>query len=285
MKIFLDCLPCMLRQILEASYMATDDVNVQEEIMDEALEILADYRNYCCAPQVSEAMHSIVKQKTGVEDPYHGIKSRDISEALRLEPLIREFGLKEQGSIVDALKASATGNIMDSALFNNLDIESCIRAELERPFKTCDIEGFVRDLKEVRQILVIGDNAGEVVFDKILVEYLSQEYDVVYAVRGSAIINDATTEDAEKAGMGDHAKIISTGCGAPGAILSSCSNEFRTIFENVDIVISKGQGNFEALSDTTRDIYFLLKAKCNRIAKTLDVEVNDYVFKKNRIDG
>lgn len=281
MKIFLDCLPCMLRQVLESAHMATDDETVHERIMDEAVEVLSEYKQYSCAPKLCEAMHAIVKKHTGVADPYAEIKSRDISGALKLEPIIRKFAANGDNLLAGLLKVSATGNVMDSALYSDLDIEACLTEEMEKPFVICDDDKFHEDIDRAETILIIGDNAGEAVFDKPLAEHLSRDYKVVYAVRDVPIINDATVGDALKTGIADYSDVVSTGCGMPGAVIESCSAEFREIFNNSDVVISKGQGNFEALSDTTRSIYFLLKAKCCRIANALDVEINEYVFKKN----
>jgi uncharacterized protein with ATP-grasp and redox domains len=281
MKLFLDCLPCLLRQTLEASYMVTDDELIQETIMDEALETLLEYRKYNFAPELCEIMHSIVKRHSGVADPYAKIKTKDITEALKLEPLIKDFAEKGNDFLLKALKVSATGNIMDSALYNNLDIESCIIEEMEKPFAICDNNEFEKELSKNKTVLIIGDNAGEVVFDKVLAEYISRNHKVIYAVRDKPIINDATIEDALKTGIEEYSELISTGCKMPGAVFEACSTKFQEIFNNADVIISKGQGNFEALSETKRSIYFLLKAKCHRIAKALDVEINEYVFKRN----
>ncbi|WP_027399987.1 damage-control phosphatase ARMT1 family protein [Anaerovorax odorimutans] len=281
MKLFLDCLPCMLRQVLEAARMAADDEMVQEKIMNEAVKRLSLYKEYSNAPKLCEDLHAIVKKYTNIKDPYCKIKERDISQALKLEPIIREFVLNKGDMFINLLKVSATGNVMDSAMNNNLDIESCLSAELEKPFAVCHNESFKNDLKNSKNILFIGDNAGEAVFDKILIEYLSKEYKVIYAVRDKPIINDATINDAVKAGVKDFADIISTGCSSPGAVLEDCNEEFCDIFNNAHIVISKGQGNFEALSETSRKVYFLLKAKCYKIADAFNININEYVFKSN----
>ncbi|HZX21180.1 MAG TPA: ARMT1-like domain-containing protein [Clostridia bacterium] len=282
MKIFLDCLPCMLRQVLESAHMATDDETVHERIMDEAVKVLSEYKQHSCAPELCEAMHIIVKKHTGVDDPYSEIKSRDISSALKLEPIIRKFAISGENLLIGLLKVSATGNVMDSALYSDLDIEACLTEEMEKPFVICDDDKFNKDIDGAETILIIGDNAGEAVFDKPLAEHLSCGHKVIYAVRDVPIINDATVEDAFKTGIADYSEVVSTGCGMPGAVIESCSIEFQEMFNNADVVISKGQGNFEALSDTTRSVYFLLKAKCCRIANALDVEINEYVFKKNQ---
>ena len=169
---------------------------------------------------------------------------------------------------------------MDSAIYSGRYLESFLKEELDMPFAICDDVPFKEELEKAKRIMIIGDNAGETVFDKILARHLSTDHQVIYAVRDEAIINDVTLMDALCVGMDNFATIVSTGCGAPGAVLETCSEEFLTLFHDADIVISKGQGNYEALSDTSRSIFFLLKAKCPKIAKSIGVSVNDYVFKE-----
>lgn len=282
MRIFSDCLPCMLRQVLEATNMVTNDEDIHEKIMDEAIQVLANHRQYSCAPELCAAMHQVVRKHTGEKDPYAKIKADDIRAALKIEPLIKDFvGIGKGNEILmKALKASATGNIMDSAIYSSLDIEACVMEEIQKPFAISHEEEFIKDITTAKTILMIADNAGEVLFDKLLAKYLSQDYKVVYAVRGEPIINDTTIEDALKTGIQEYVEIISTGCGMPGAVLKSCSSEFKEVFDAADVVISKGQGNFEALSEAKRSIYFLLKAKCPQIAEALDVELGKHVFLK-----
>ncbi|MGB8019670.1 MAG: ARMT1-like domain-containing protein [Candidatus Nanopelagicales bacterium] len=279
MELVMDCLPCLLRQALEAARMATDDESVQGAILDEAMQALVRHRSYGCAPELATAIHEIVKKRTGLADPYEAVKARDVAAARRLEPLIRRFAAGGPDVLLRALKVSATGNVMDSALYANLDIEACVTEELEKPFAVNDLAAFVADLRNARDVLIIGDNAGETVFDKVLAEELSGHCDIFFAVRDRAIINDVTAQEAHAVGMDAHATIVSTGCGAPGAILDWCSQEFNALFNRADIVISKGQGNFEALSGAERRIYFLLKAKCPRLANALGVQVGEYVFR------
>lgn len=282
MKIFLDCLPCLLRQVLEASLMASNDNAVHELIMDEALKLVSNYREYDCAPKICEKMHEIVKRHTNNQDPYATIKANDIAAALKLEGILKNFAFADKEILNNLIKVSATGNVMDSALYSDLDIEACLAEELETPFAIFDEKPFINDISNAEVVLILGDNAGEVVFDKLLVEYLSDKHKVIYAVREKAVINDATKDDALKTGIAKYAELVSTGCSAPGTIIEDCSPKFQQIYKKADVVISKGQGNYEALSDTDRDVYFLLKAKCSRIAKSLGVKINSYVFKKNR---
>lgn len=283
MEVFLDCLPCMLRQVLEASRMATNQSEIQAAVMDKSVRALAGYKNYSCSPEIVCAMHKIVKELTGVNDPYKKIKERDLRAAKEVLPLLEQFQEKTQNSLYWSLKIAAVGNILDSAINGNVNIQSCVEQELWKEFKICDINILEDKLTTAGTILIIGDNAGETVFDKVFLNSLSP-FQLVYAVRDEPVINDATIQEAISSGLSESAEIISTGCSAPAAILEQCSAEFLNIFNRAEIVISKGQGNFEALSDCGRTVFFLLKAKCPVIAEKLGVDLNDYVFRYHEPD-
>ena len=292
MKMFLDCLPCVLNQILDASRMSSADERLHAEILKEGFALLARYEEYHSSPDLVADMHKIVKRVTGVADPYAQTKARDIKAALEVYPALTAFldddsidltgeacSEADLGCIkmYRALKIAVTGNILDSAIMKDIDLARSLDEELKRPFVLCDLSLFLEKLRSAKTILIIADNAGEAVFDRVLIEYLDHK-DLIYAVRDVPIINDLTIEDARAAGVDRCACVISCGSDAPGAILSRCDEELRAIFDRADIVISKGQGNFEALSDCGRDVFFLLKAKCAMIAKRLDVRIGDYVF-------
>jgi uncharacterized protein with ATP-grasp and redox domains len=278
MQIFFDCLPCFLRQVLEAARMTTERTDLLENILDETIELISHYREYRYSPEIGREMHRIVEKYTGSEDPYKDVKQRNMEAALGVYPLLKRFLFKKNDRLYWALKTAATGNIIDSAINNNVNIENCIINELEKEFSICDMGEFSRKLKTAKSILFIGDNAGETVFDRVLAEELLY-LDTTYAVRSEPVINDATLEDAYASGLDCCERIISSGCNSPGVIIEECSEEFLNIFNSTDIVISKGQGNYETLSENKRGIFFLLKAKCPVIAKKLDININDYVFK------
>ncbi len=282
MEIFLDCLPCFLRQVLEASRLVTEDKDIQEKIIKETIKLISDYPNYRYSPEIGRAMHQIVKKHTGVNDPYKHIKSESINKALKIYPSLKYFLYKKPERLYWGLKIAATGNNIDSAIYSDINISKCIENELEKDFSICDIEKLESKLKRAKKLLIIGDNAGETIFDRVLVEEFLN-LDITYAVRSEPIINDATIEDARASGLDHCTRLISTGCNAPGLIIDECSEEFLKIFSDADIVISKGQGNYETLSDNTRNIFFLLKAKCPVISNKLGVNVNDYVFKWNGV--
>ena len=140
MEIFLDCLPCVLKQVLEASRMATDKPEIQAKIMEEALGILANYKRYRYSPDIVKDMHHVVKRLAGVSDPYKHIKERDIDAAKKIQPFLRHYLSQKQNALYWALKIAATGNIIDSAIYSNIDIEGSIQTELSKEFSVCDLD-------------------------------------------------------------------------------------------------------------------------------------------------
>jgi uncharacterized protein with ATP-grasp and redox domains len=277
MEIFLDCLPCVLKQVLEAARMSTQNQTQQAEIMEEAVKLLQNHKNYSSSPEIVGDMHAIVRKITGVEDPYKAIKDRDIEAAKQAYPMLLEFAAAKNNDLHWAVKIAATGNIIDSAIYDTSNFRDSLETELAKEFSHDDFNIFSEQLKSASNLLIIGDNSGETIFDKVLIEHLPN-IQIEYAVRSGSIINDATISEAEASGLNQHAKLISTGCRAPGAVLEQCSPEFISKFYSADIVISKGQGNYEALSECDRPVFFLLKAKCPMVADILKVKLNDYVF-------
>jgi len=284
MEIHLDCLPCTLRQVLKASRMATDNYELQKKIMAKIIGVLNNYEAFKNAPEMVGKIHEIIKDMTGAEDPYCRVKKKDIETAQRILPDLKRFLEGQEDRLYWALKASAVGNVLDSVIDTPLDIEKNIEDEFLKPFAICDIRAFEDQIRDARSILFIGDNAGETVFDTILMEELSPKK-MYYAVRNSAVLNDATATDALASGISHYGEIISTGCDMPGVATGNCSPAFSKLFYGADVVISKGQGNFESLSECDRDVYFLLKAKCPVFSEALSVGLNDYVFKHSMGDG
>ena len=277
MELQLECLSCILRQAMDAAKMATSDEVLQKKIMDEALAVLAGYRNYVNSPALTRAVQSVVIKNTGVSDPYAGVKKDDIEVAARILPALREFLDKAENKLYWALKIVATGNVIDRAVTIAGGFEAIMDSEIRKKFAIDDFAVFEQKLTAAQNILIIGDNAGESVFDRILIEHLPSLH-FTYAVRSGPALNDVTEQDAIASGLGECADIISTGCDSPGVLLDEFSQEFLDIFWGADIVISKGQGNFEALSGSGRGIFFLLKAKCTTISAAFNTGLNEYVF-------
>lgn len=279
MEIKLDCLPCIFRQVLESARMATDDKKLIREIMNDYARMVPEIEDNTMAPIIAGKMQKLIKEKTGVVDPYQKFKERNMEIAKKFLPIVEKEIDKADDSVFAALVMSAMGNSIDAGVSLNVDIEKNIELALKNGFVKSDYNKFKKELNRVDDLLIIADNAGEAVFDKILLKELnSYDLKITYAVREIPILNDISKKEVKDLGLEKYAQIISSGSTAPGMVMEEASQEFEKSYKNSDIIISKGQGNLEGLSDVREEIYYLLKAKCNLVADLLGVEVGDFVF-------
>ena len=277
MKTFLDCLPCMMSQALRAGRMATDDEIIIKKLLDNVGAMMKDMHLENIPPETGDAIYKKISKITGVIDPYKKIKESNIDEALQLYPKLKEIVKRSNNKLLTAIRIAIAGNVIDLGVNKQFNIAKDVEEILQQEFGIFDFHEFEKHLKEANTILYIGDNAGESVFDKILIEELNKP--VIYVVRDIPVINDVTYQDAVDSGIDEVAEIISSGCSAPGTILKFCNVKFLEIFASSDLVISKGQGNYEGLSNVDRSLFFLLKAKCHVIANDLNVKENDIILK------
>ncbi len=277
MRTFLDCFPCIMNQALRTGRIATNDEQKIKQLLD---EIGASFRNLPMenTPVESGAIiYNKIREITGVEDPYKKIKQESIRDALGLYPRLKDLVNNADNKLLMAIRIAIAGNIIDFGVDKKFDLVEDVMKITKQDFAIYDFISFEKQLRKAENILYIGDNAGESVFDKILIEELGKP--VTYVVREIPVINDVTIEDALNSGLGEVAEIISSGTTAPGTILNLCHDSFIERFNQADMVISKGQGNYEGLSEVNRSVFFLLKAKCPIIARDLDVEEDDIVLK------
>ncbi|MFO7850903.1 MAG: damage-control phosphatase ARMT1 family protein [Bacteroidota bacterium] len=276
MKTYLDCFPCFIEQALRAGRLVTDDERLIKELVDSVGESFKNISLESSPPEMGEFIYGKIREMTGIDDPYREIKKSNINEALAIYPDVKKMLDKAEDRLLVAIRLAIAGNIIDFAFGEKFDLKHDIERILEQEFAIFHYNEFKEHLDNVSSILYIGDNAGESVFDRLLIEELGKP--VTYVVRGKPIINDVTMEDAVDSGLDRVAELISSGSTAPGAVLRLCNDEFLKRFEKAEMIISKGQGNYEALSDVKKTIFFLLKAKCKMISKDLGVNQNDIVF-------
>ena len=279
MKTFLDCLPCMMDQALRAGRIATDDERIIKKLLDTVGAMMKDIPLENTPPETGEIIYRKVREITGVTDPYKEVKKANIEEALSLYPELKKIVRESDNSLLTAIRIAIAGNVIDLGVNKKFDLVEDVYKIIKQDFAILDFKKFEKQLKIADSVLYLGDNAGESVFDKILIEELNKP--VTYAVREIPVINDVTEEDAIASGIDEVAEIISSGTTAPAVILSLCNNEFIKRFNSAKMIISKGQGNYEGLSDVKQPVFFLLKAKCFVIANDLNVEENDIVLKAN----
>jgi len=277
MKSYLDCIPCFFEQALRAGRIATDDEQLQKRVLDELGAMLRHISLESTPPETGRLIYRMVMEITGNPDPFRELKSASTQQALALYPSLKGTIDESNDSLLTAIRIAIAGNVIDFGASATFDIDTAIKEALGNDFAVCDYNAFKSNLAESKQILYIGDNAGETVFDKLLIEQMNKP--VTYVVRDKPVINDATAEDAIEARIDEVATIVSSGTDAPGTILSTCSPEFREMLDSAEFVLAKGQGNYEALSNENRSIFFLLKAKCQIIANDLGVAKGDIVLK------
>jgi len=277
MNTYLDCLPCFMSQALRAGRMATKDEKKIKELLDKVGCMIKDIPMDNTPPETGDLIYQKVREITGVEDPYKRIKESNINEALALYPKLKQEVNNLDNRLLTAIRIAIAGNVIDLGVGKEFNILEDVEKILVQEFAIFDFEEFKSQLENAKSILYLGDNAGESVFDKILIEEMGKP--VTYVVRDVPVINDVTFEDAINSGLDDVAEIISSGSSAPGTILNLCNDDFLEKFNNADMIISKGQGNYEGLSNVNRSVFFLLKAKCHVIANNLNVKENDIVLK------
>lgn len=293
MKTYLDCIPCFFRQALHAARLATDDPVKQREVLNRVAIEVPRFPLDATPVEMGRIIHRTIKEVTGNPDPYADIKRHYNELALRMLPQLRRIVSESRNKLETALRIAVAGNIIDLGALTEFNIEESLEHALSFDFAIFDFDPFLSLLERTDRILYIGDNAGEICFDLVLVEILSEMgKKVQFAVRGVPIINDVTVEDARFCGMDRIAEIVDSGSDAPGTILKYCKPEFVELFRNSKLIIAKGMGNYETLSDEEAPIFFLLKAKCPVVAGELGVKVGDIVFeaskwlrKNDRISG
>ncbi len=283
MKIFLDCMPCFIRQALDSARLVTDDEQIHEQVVREVLHLAAGMDLSQSPPEIGQQIHRLIRTLINDDDPYRELKKKFNRFALSMSAELEESIKTSENPLEMAVRLAIAGNIIDLGVKTSIavaDIERIIRDCLTADFDSQQVKELKDAASRAERIMYLTDNAGEIVFDRLLIEQLPLEK-VTVVVKGKPVINDATMEDAQFAGLTEMVEVIDNGSDGPGTILESCSEEFIQRFEQADLIIAKGQGNYETLSDSDKNIFFILKAKCPVIARDLDCEIGEMILRKN----
>ncbi|MDD5115968.1 MAG: ARMT1-like domain-containing protein [Candidatus Omnitrophica bacterium] len=290
MRVYLDCIPCFFRQALEGARIVRVSPKRQKKIIDEFAVKIPGIPFSSSPPEIARVGYAILKKISSVSDPYKEIKRRSNRMALGLLPKLENKVVRSQDRLLTAVELAIAGNIIDFGVKNNLNVKEELKNILEREDENVRRKSifhyreFKRALKGAGEVLYLADNSGEVVFDRILIEEIKRMYpdtNIHYAVKSTPVINDALPEDAKTCGIDKAACIIPNGTDAPGTVLSLCSKEFRDLYRRADMVIGKGQGNFESLSCEKRPIFFLFIVKCPVVANESGCKIGDIVLLYN----
>ncbi len=287
MKVYPECLPCFLKQIYNVLRVSEADKETSFRVLRRSAKFISDEIDLTKSPGHNATfLHRLFKELTQINDPYKFLKDKYTEVALSLEDEIREkIYLVSSNKLETAIKLAAIGNVIDFGVPHKFSIEEELKNILSQKFAYFDIEIFERFLVPNKTVLYVADNAGEIVFDKFLIKELKERgLKVVFAVRGKPVLNDATVEDAAKSGITELVdELITTGNDFIGIDFEFCSEEFKKNWDEAFFIISKGQANIETLDRIDeKDIFFILKAKCNPMASELMCSRNDLIFLYNK---
>lgn len=259
-----ECFICLSEQALKSARIAGADEAQQHVVLQRVHKLLQNTNPILSPSDIGEYTSRIVYEVTGVNDQYHAIKAENTRQALALYPRLKNLVEEAADPLDVALRLAIGGNIIDTVHNTGndfeYDLEAVIQRMLVQPYAGDGLETFREAFTGVKSLLYLGDNAGETVFDRVLIETL--DVPTTYVVKAGPVINDTTYEDAVAAGLDKVAQIISNGVVSPGTVLSRASEEFLNHFRQAEFIISKGQANFETLDDVPFNGFFLLQIKC-----------------------
>lgn len=261
-----DCLACFMQQALNVTKLCTEDPQLQRQLLVDVGAMLGTFPEDSTPPENAAHYYRLIAESTRVADPFAEIKKQSNDFALSLENKIRDIVEQAADPLLAALRFAIGANVLDNGAQKQLDIKATL-AQCQQQQFAIDHYSWLRDkLATSRKVLLLADNCGEIVFDKLLVQQLLvMGLEVVVAVRGMPIINDATLEDAKYCGMDNLCRVVANGSDLPGTSLEQCTDEFRDLFAAADCILSKGMGNFECLSDINAPIVFLFTVKCSTV--------------------
>lgn len=268
MNTALSCIPCLLRQSIDAIGLCDAEAGKRHQFIREILLGATTLDFSRPPPLLAGQLQAQLREITGCDDPYHEVKQRHNRLAFELLASLEQAVRCSFDSFGAAVRLAIAGNVMDlgaKSRFTEAETHAIATHALDHPL-VGELESLRTAVASARQILYLTDNAGEIVFDRVLLDLLPR-HRVTVAVRGRSVLNDATIDDATAAGLSKLAEIITNGSAVPGTVLADCSPDFRRRFAEADLIIAKGQGNFETLHDECAPLFCLFRVKCEIVAE------------------
>lgn len=294
MHTYLSCLPCFFKQVIESSRLLGISEENTKQIADEIGSRLASHDMHRSPPEMARFIQEQLVLHSGKRDPYDEIKRSSNAHAMAVLGQLQAIVKRSDQPLRTAVGLSCAGNIIDFGVSSHgVDVGAEIAAILDQEEALLadssgglfHLEALEAALSGCKRLLFVGDNAGEIVFDRVLLETIHSLHpgiDIHFATRGKPILNDVLPEDAFACGIDTVATVVSSGVSTPGLVLSEMSEEFARLYGTFDLVLSKGQGNFEALSETDGPIFFLFITKCQVIQQEVGSRMRQIVLIKNR---
>lgn len=280
MKTHPECRTCFLRQAKNASELANLNPRRTESLLVRIADELDAMPTGDTPPVRASRVHALIRRESGDADPYRSAKSAATRQALALYPQLKTLIAESEQPLETAIRLAIAGNIIDLGVAAQYDLVGSIDRVLHQSFAIDHLDRLTTAIERTGSILYLADNAGETVLDRLLIETLGKP--VTYVVKGGPAVNDATLDDALEAGLSEVCDIIDNGAAILGTLLDQCSKELRQRFDQADLIIAKGMANYESLSGTRGDLFFLLQAKCPVIAEHLGVSEKSIVVMENQ---
>jgi damage-control phosphatase, subfamily I len=279
MKAQPDCVVCSYQQALNTARIATRNPALHAAVLRTLAERMRTASLDQTPAALSQAVYEVVAEVTGKRDPYARVRRETNAAALALLPSLEKLVHSAHDPLKAACRLAVAGNIIDLGIGHRFDLKKDVHAIMRNEFSIDDYAAFKRELRPGKRLLYLGDNSGEIVFDRVLVEHLlAARVDVTFVVKSGPIINDALMADARFCGLTRLVPVITTGSNDIGINWQRVSVEFRDAFAKSDIVLAKGHGNTETCMGHPGNLYFLLKAKCRIVADAFGVKVGALIF-------
>jgi len=278
------CVDCIINQSKRVASAISADEKLSQEIIQAVEEMAPGFSFNQSPPEVASAVYEKMAEIAGKEDLYDEVKRLSTIKAQEFVPYLEEEIAKSPQALLTATKVAVAGNVIDLAAEYAFDLNEELEKIFHTSFAINDFDKLEARLNEASSLLYIADNAGEHIFDLIYIKTILSLYPklkLTYMTRGNAIINDVTFEEAEEAGFKDVCSLISSGVNTPGFVYDRANKASQELYDSADLIITKGMGNYECLSDVKREnLFFLLKVKCNVVATSIGKEVGDIICKR-----
>lgn len=280
MKTSIDCIPCLVRMIISSVKQFIPDDSKREKTIKELLKILADQDFRQSPPMLTAHIQRKLLNIIGSSDPFEEMRRLSNDMALELEPILINQIANSNDPFQTAVRIAIAGNIIDFGIKGDVkadELKECLYTSLRIDIDEEALNVMRKRIENAKSILYLCDNSGEIVFDKILIKQLKHA-NITVAIKGYPILNDAVISDAEQSGLTAITKVITNGSDYLGTVLDDCSDEFKDAFSKADLIISKGQANYETLADVDHTITFLFMVKCLIIANRTGIAENSFAI-------
>ena len=288
MKLNPFCMCCAVNK-QEEKIRKFPDMDKKTEYMKKVMSILSNAEEQDCSPSLSVEIKKLYSEfwNCPAED-YTEIKKEFNQLMLDVEASVEEKIRISADPLETALLYARIGNYIDFAALENVSQETMLKLlenENQEPLSQTEYANFQTDLSTAKTLVYLTDNCGEIVLDKLAVKILKEKYpqlNITVIVRGYPVVNDATMEDAEEIGLTDIVKVTGNGSNVGGTWFPGLSNEARTLLEQADVILAKGQGNFETMNDCGLNVYYLFLCKCDLFQRRFHAKALQGMFLNER---